>query len=198
MKRAFPNEWEGFFLTLYMADAQIKIVLDKQDISRTLIRIAHEIWERNRGAENLVCIGIRRRGVSIAERLSQRLQEIAGISIPVGALDITLYRDDLSEIDSQPVLKKTEIPFSLKDKRIILCDDVLYTGRTIRAALDGIIDLGRPMAIQLAVLIDRGHRELPIQANYVGKNIATAKDELIEVFLNEDDGIDQVIVKRAQ
>lgn len=177
-----------------MADSLTKIILDKQDINRTLTRIAHEIWERNRGLENLVLIGIRRRGVSIAHRLSRKLQEIAGISVPVGALDITLYRDDLSEIDSQPVIKKTEIPFSLKGKRIILCDDVLYTGRTIRAALDGIIDLGRPMSIQLAVLIDRGHRELPIHANYVGKNISTTIDELIEVFLEEDDHIEQVIV----
>ncbi len=180
-----------------MADTKIKILLDKQDINRSLTRIAHEIWERNRGMENLVLIGIRRHGVPIAQRLSQKLKEIAGITIPVGALDITLYRDDLSEIDSQPVLKKTEIPFSIKGTRVILCDDVLYTGRTIRAALDGIIDLGRPMSIQLAVLVDRGHRELPIQANYVGKNIPTTIDEFIEVFLEEDDAIDQVMVKRA-
>ncbi len=180
-----------------MADTKIKILLDKQDINRSLTRIAHEIWERNRGMENLVLIGIRRHGVPIAQRLSEKLKEIAGITIPVGALDITLYRDDLSEIDSQPVLKKTEIPFSIKGTRVILCDDVLYTGRTIRAALDGIIDLGRPMSIQLAVLVDRGHRELPIQANYVGKNIPTTIDEFIEVFLEEDDAIDQVMVKRA-
>ena len=180
-----------------MADTKIKILLDKQDINRSLTRIAHEIWERNRGMENLVLIGIRRHGVPIAQRLSQKLKEIAGITIPVGALDITLYRDDLSEIDSQPVLKKTEIPFSIKGTRVILCDDVLYTGRTIRAALDGIIDLGRPMSIQLAVLVDRGHRELPIQANYVGKNIPTTIEEFIEVFLEEDDAMDQVMVKRA-
>jgi len=180
-----------------MADTKIKILLDKQDINRSLTRIAHEIWERNRGMENLVLIGIRRHGVPIAQRLSQKLKEIAGITIPVGALDITLYRDDLSEIDSQPVLKKTEIPFSIKGTRVILCDDVLYTGRTIRAALDGIIDLGRPMSIQLAVLVDRGHRELPIQANYVGKNIPTTSDEFVEVFLEEDDAMDQVLVKRA-
>ena len=180
-----------------MADTKIKILLDKQDINRSLTRIAHEIWERNRGMENLVLIGIRRHGVPIAQRLSEKLKEIAGITIPVGALDITLYRDDLSEIDSQPVLKKTEIPFSIKGTRVILCDDVLYTGRTIRAALDGIIDLGRPMSIQLAVLVDRGLRELPIQANYVGKNIPTTIDEFIEVFLEEDDAIDQVMVKRA-
>jgi pyrimidine operon attenuation protein / uracil phosphoribosyltransferase len=180
-----------------MATMQTKIVLDKQDINRTLTRIAHEISERSRGMEHLVLIGIRRRGVAIAQRLSQKLHDITGVPVPVGALDITLYRDDLSEIDAQPVLKKTEIPFSVKGKRIILCDDVLYTGRTIRAALDGIIDLGRPMSIQLAVLIDRGHRELPIQANYVGKAISTTADEQIEVFLEEDDHIDQVIVKKA-
>jgi pyrimidine operon attenuation protein/uracil phosphoribosyltransferase len=180
-----------------MAETKIKILLDKQDINRTLTRIAHEIWERNRGMENLVLIGIRRRGVPIAQRLSQKLKEIAGIEIPVGALDINLYRDDLSEIDAQPVLKKTEIPFSVKGARVILCDDVLYTGRTIRAAMDAVIDLGRPMSIQLAVLVDRGHRELPIQANYVGKNIPTTMDEFIEVFLEEDDAMDQVMVKRA-
>jgi pyrimidine operon attenuation protein/uracil phosphoribosyltransferase len=180
-----------------MTTTQTRIVLDKQDINRTLTRIAHEISERSRGMEHLVLIGIRRRGVAIAQRLSQKLHDINGVPVPVGALDITLYRDDLSEVDAQPVLKKTEIPFSVKGKRIILCDDVLYTGRTIRAALDGIIDLGRPMSIQLAVLIDRGHRELPIQANYVGKAISTTSDEQIEVFLEEDDHIDQVIVKKA-
>ena len=180
-----------------MATIETRTVLDKQDINRTLTRIAHEISERSRGMEQLVLIGIRRRGVAIAQRLSQKLLHINGVAVPVGALDITLYRDDLSEIDAQPVLKKTEIPFSVKGKRIILCDDVLYTGRTIRAALDGIIDLGRPLSIQLAVLIDRGHRELPIQANYVGKAISTTMDEHIEVFLEEDDPVDQVIVKRT-
>jgi pyrimidine operon attenuation protein/uracil phosphoribosyltransferase len=188
---------EGFFFEDGMDTMQTKIALDKQDINRTLTRIAHEISERSRGMENLVLIGIRRRGVTIARRLSQKLQDITGTAVPVGALDITLYRDDLSEIDAQPVLKKTEIPFSVKGKRIILCDDVLYTGRTIRAALDGIIDLGRPKSIQLAVLIDRGHRELPIQANYVGKAISTTLDDHVEVFLEEDDPADQVIVKRT-
>lgn len=173
------------------------IILDQHDIKRSLSRIAHEIWEKNRGVEDLVFIGIRRRGVTIAQRLSQKLKEIAGVSIPVGALDITLYRDDLSEIASQPVLKKTEISFAVKGKSIILCDDVLYTGRTVRAALDGIIDLGRPMSIQLAVLIDRGHRELPIQANYVGKNIPTSKQESVEVFLQEEDARDQVIIEKG-
>ena len=173
------------------------LILDKQDIDRTLNRIAHEIWERNRGAEDFVIIGIRRHGVTIAQRLSQKLQEFAGVTIPVGALDINLYRDDLSEIASQPILKKTEIPFSVQDTHIILCDDVLYTGRTVRAALDSIIDMGRPRAIRLAVLLDRGNRELPIQPNYVGKNVNVARDELIEVLLAEDDGIDQVVITKG-
>jgi len=174
------------------------IILDKQDIHRVLTRIAHETWEKNRGMKNLVLIGIRRHGVSLANRLSLRLKDIAGISVPVGALDITLYRDDLSEIASQPVLKKTEISFAVKDKIIVLCDDVLYTGRTVRAALDAIIDLGRPLAIQLAVLIDRGHRELPIQATYVGKNIPTSKQESVEVFLEEEDDRDQVLIQKGE
>ncbi len=169
-------------------------MLNHQDIERTLNRIAHEIWERNRGAENLVLIGIRRRGVTIANRLSEKLKKFEGITIPVGALDINLYRDDLSEIASQPVLKKTEIPFSVQDKKIVLCDDVLYTGRTVRAALDSIIDLGRPKSILLAVLVDRGHRELPIQPNFSGSNVSPAREELVEVMLEEDDGIDQVII----
>ena len=171
-----------------------KSILDKQDIDRTLKRIAHEIWEENRGAENLVFIGIRRRGVTIANRLSEKLKEFEGVTVPVGALDINLYRDDFSEVASQPVLKKTEIHFSVKNRKIILCDDVLYTGRTVRAALDSIIDMGRPMAIRLAVLIDRGYRELPIQPNYVGKNVSAEKEELVEVLLEEDDGIDKVII----
>jgi pyrimidine operon attenuation protein/uracil phosphoribosyltransferase len=177
--------------------AEPKLILDKQDIDRTLNRIAHEIWERNRGAKDFVFIGIRRRGVTIAKRLSQKLKDFEKVSIPVGALDINLYRDDLSEIASQPVLKKTEIPFSVKDRTIILCDDVLYTGRTVRAALDSIIDMGRPQAIRLAVLVDRGHRELPIQPNYTGKIFSISKEELIEVLLEEDDGIDQVIITRG-
>ena len=175
-----------------MATMQTRIVLDKQDINRTLTRIAHEISERSRGMEHLVLIGIRRRGVAIAQRLSQKLHDITGVPVPVGALDITLYRDDLSEIDAQPVLKKTEIPFSVKGKRIILCDDVLYTGRTIRAALDGIIDLGRPMSIQLAVLIDRGHRELPIQADYTGTVVKTLPNQAVRLNVQEHDGEDSI------
>jgi pyrimidine operon attenuation protein/uracil phosphoribosyltransferase len=175
-----------------------KLVLDKADIDRSLNRIAHEIWEKNRGAEDLVLIGIRRRGVTIAHRLSKKLSEFEGVEIPVGALDINLYRDDLSEIASQPILKKTEILFPIQDKKIVLCDDVLYTGRTVRAALDSLIDMGRPKAIMLAVLVDRGHRELPIQPNFAGRNISASKEELVEVMLEEDDGADQVIITGGQ
>lgn len=171
--------------------------MDKNDVDRTLARIAHEIWERNRGSKNIAFIGIRKRGVTIAKRLSTKLKEFEGADIPVGALDINLYRDDLSEIASQPILKQTEIPFSIKDQKIILCDDVLYTGRTVRAALDAIIDLGRPKVIRLAVLIDRGFRQLPIQPNYVGKNVTAEKGELFEVFLQEDDGKDEVIISKG-
>lgn len=166
-------------------------------MDRTLTRIAHEIWERNRGSENIAFIGIRKRGVTIAERISGKLKKLEGAEIPVGALDINLYRDDLSEIASQPILKQTEIPFSIKGQKIILCDDVLYTGRTVRAALDALIDLGRPKAIRLAVLIDRGFRQLPIQPNYVGKNVTAEKGELFEVFLEEDDGRDEVIITKG-
>jgi len=166
-------------------------------VDRTLTRIAHEIWERNRGSENIAFIGIRKRGVTIAERISGKLKKLEGAEIPVGALDINLYRDDLSEIASQPILKQTEIPFSIKGQKIILCDDVLYTGRTVRAALDALIDLGRPKAIRLAVLIDRGFRQLPIQPNYVGKNVTAEKGELFEVFLEEDDGRDEVIITKG-
>lgn len=175
-----------------MADQ--KIIMDASDIDRTLSRIALELWEHNRGAETFAFIGIRRRGVTIANRLSQKLEAFAGVRIPVGALDITLYRDDLSEIASHPVLKKTEIPFPIKGTKIYLCDDVMFTGRTIRAAMDGIHDLGRPEAIRLVVLIDRGHRELPIQPDYTGRNIATAKQERVEVLLAEDDGIDRAFI----
>jgi len=189
---AFPKTGEGFFYGVGMATP--KMIMDGKDIDRTLNRIAHEIWEHNRGAEQFVLIGIRRRGVTIANRLAKKLRDFAGVSIPVGALDITLYRDDLSEIASQPVLKKTEIPWPVKGKKVYLCDDVLFTGRTIRAALDGISDLGRPEAIRLIVLIDRGHRELPVQPNYTGKNVSTTKDEQVEVLLEEDDGVDQVSI----
>jgi len=174
------------------------IIMDGPDIDRTLKRMAHEIWERNRGGDNFYLIGIRRRGVTIANRIARKLQEFEGVTIPVGALDINLYRDDLSEIASQPVIKKTEIPFPVTGAKILLCDDVLFTGRTIRAALAAIIDMGRPQVIRLLALLDRGHRELPIQPNYVGTVVSTSRDESVEVMLAEDDGIDQVIITRGE
>ena len=174
-------------------------VMDADRMSRALTRIAHEILERNRGTSELALIGIRRRGVPLARRLASALQQIVGEEVPTGALDITLYRDDLMRqpVGPQPVLRRTEIPFSIDDRRILLVDDVLYTGRTIRAALDALIDFGRPRAIQLIVLIDRGHRELPIKADYVGKNIPTSATESVQVRLLEIDGVDEVVVEEA-
>ncbi|TSA88168.1 bifunctional pyr operon transcriptional regulator/uracil phosphoribosyltransferase PyrR [Deinococcus detaillensis] len=159
---------------------------------RALTRIAHEILERNKGAENLALIGIHTRGIPIAARLAAKLQQLEGVDVPLGRLDITLYRDDLSEIAKQPIIRETEVPFDLDRRRVVLVDDVLYTGRTVRAALDALIDLGRPEGIQLAVLVDRGHRELPIRADYVGKNLPTAKSEVVKVKLQETDGTDGV------
>ncbi|MFZ5943856.1 MAG: bifunctional pyr operon transcriptional regulator/uracil phosphoribosyltransferase PyrR [Bacillota bacterium] len=170
------------------------ILMDGDALNRSLTRIAHEIIEKNRGIEGLVLIGIRRRGVPIAERLVQKIKKIEGVQVQVGKLDITLYRDDLTTAGDQPVVHGTEIPFGVAGKKVILVDDVLYTGRTVRAALDAIIDLGRPLSIQLAVLIDRGHRELPIRADFVGKNIPTSKKEIILVKLQEIDGTDQVVL----
>ena len=155
-------------------------------------RMAHEIAERQKDLPDLVFIGIRTRGVPLAERLARRLGDLVERPFPVGTLDITLYRDDLSLVAPQPLLKKTEIEFDLAGRTVLLCDDVLYTGRTIRAALDGIIDLGRPRALRLAVLIDRGHREVPIEANYVGKSVPTAEREAIKVMFQETDGADEV------
>ena len=169
-------------------------VLDKEALNRSVLRIAHEILEKNKGTKELCLIGIRNRGAYLAKRLSSCIEKIEGQSIPVGVLDITLYRDDLTLIASQPVVHKTEIDFEITDKTIVLVDDVLYTGRTIRAALDALIDFGRPKSIQCAVLIDRGHRELPIRADFVGKNIPTAKNETIEVRLEEVDGKDEVVI----
>jgi len=166
--------------------------MDEATIDRTLTRMAHEILEKHRGIEGLVLVGIRTRGVPLARRLGEKIRAIEGREIPVGMLDINLYRDDLTTIADHPILRKTEIPFSVDGKKVILVDDVLFTGRTIRAALDGIIDLGRPQLIQLAVLVDRGHRELPIRADYVGKNIPTSRDEEVRVSLREDDGADSV------
>lgn len=158
------------------------------------MRIAHEILEKNKGTQGLCLIGIRNRGVFLAQRLAESIKKIENTDVPVGALDITLYRDDLTLISQQPVVHKTEIDFDISDKNVILVDDVLYTGRTIRAALDALIDFGRPKLIQLAVLVDRGHRELPVRADFVGKNIPTAKNETVEVRLLETDGKDEVII----
>jgi pyrimidine operon attenuation protein/uracil phosphoribosyltransferase len=172
-------------------------IMDATAIQRALTRVAHEIIEKNKGTANLVLIGLRSRGVDLARRLSQRLKEIDGGQIPVGALDITLYRDDLGSAAPHPTLRNTEITFSIEDKKVILVDDVLYTGRTTRAAMDGLMDLGRPRVIQLAVLVDRGHRELPIRADYVGKNVPTAKTEQVQVMLQEEDGVDRVVIMES-
>src|SRR5437868_4932361 len=175
------------------------VVMDGDRVARTITRIAHEIVERNRGTENVALVGIRTRGVVIAQRLAQVLQQITHAPVRTGALDITLYRDDLMRhaVGPQPLVRKTEIPFSIDDKKILLVDDVLYTGRTIRAALDALIDFGRPKAIQLVVLVDRGHRELPIKADYVGKNLPTSSAESVQVHLTEIDGRDEVEVRQS-
>lgn len=178
-----------------MISRRKKQVLNGEEIEKSLKRIAHEIVEKNREGGNLVFIGIMRRGVTLARRLSRLVRDIAAVEVPIGALDITLYRDDLSEIASQPLLRKTEVPFTVKGTKVVLVDDVLFTGRTVRAALDAIIDMGRPCSIQLAVLLDRGHRELPIRADFVGKNIPTASSEVVEVKLTEDDGVDEVMIE---
>ncbi len=170
-------------------------IMDEAGISRALTRISHEIVERNKGVENLALVGIRRRGGPLAERIAQKIKEIEGVEVPVGVLDITLYRDDLTTLGPQPMLHRTEVPFDVTGKKIVLTDDVLYTGRTVRAALDALMDLGRPNCIQLAVLVDRGHRELPIKADYVGKNVPTSKKEIITVRLKEIDGRDEVVIE---
>lgn len=171
-------------------------VLDRQEIHRALTRIAHEVLEKNKGTEDLMLVGIRTGGVYLAGRIAKRIAEIEGVSVPLGALDITLYRDDLSTKKEQPVVGKTEFPGDVTDRKIILVDDVLFTGRTIRAAMDGIMDLGRPQFIQLAVLIDRGHRELPIRADYIGKNLPTSRDEEVQVLLEEAGEEDRVVILR--
>ena len=175
-----------------------KTVLSEQDIHRAVVRIAHEILERNHGTKDLALIGIRTRGVFLAERLKNQIETIEKSKIPFGTLDITLYRDDLGEIGPNPTVGETLLPFDPAGKIIVLVDDVLYTGRTIRAALDAVIDFGRPQAIQLAVLVDRGHRELPLKADYVGKNIPTSKNEQVVLRLKEQDGQDNVIVKQRE
>ncbi len=173
-------------------------VLDKEGIKRTIRRISHEIAEKNKGVENLVVIGIKSRGAFLAERIVKDLKSIEKKDVPVGALDITLYRDDLTEVSEQPVLHATEIDFDITGKKIILVDDVLFTGRTVRCALDELIDFGRPANIQLAVLIDRGHRELPIRPDFVGKNVPTAVTESVEVRLKESDSSEEVVVLKEE
>jgi pyrimidine operon attenuation protein/uracil phosphoribosyltransferase len=174
------------------------VVIDADRMARTLTRIAHEIVERNQGVEQLAVVGIRTRGDVIARRLARSLFEITHEQVPTGALDITLYRDDLMRhtVGPHPLVRRTEIPFSIDDRKIVLVDDVLYTGRTVRAALDALIDFGRPKAIQLVVLVDRGHRELPIKADYVGKNLPTSLRESVRVRLQETDGIDEVVIEK--
>ena len=169
------------------------LILDKAGIDRALTRIAHEILEKNKGAKDLILVGIQRGGVHLAKRLAARIKEIEGVEPPVGSLDITMYRDDLATRKSQPVPQATDIAFDIQDKMMVLVDDVLFTGRTIRAALNSVMDYGRPRRIQLAVLVDRGHRELPIRADYVGKNLPTSAKEKVEVMLAED-GVEEKVV----
>lgn len=175
---------------------QKAIVLDEQAIGRALTRISHQIIEKNKGIEDCVLVGIRTRGIFLAQRLASKIEEIEGNAIAVGELDITLYRDDLTKKteNQEPLVKGSDIPVNITDKKVILVDDVLYTGRTVRAGLDALMDIGRPAVIQLAVLVDRGHRELPIRADYVGKNIPTSSQEKIVVELAEVDRVDQVSI----
>ena len=172
-----------------------KELLDKTDVDRVITRMAHEIIEKNKGIRSLCLVGIQRGGVHIAKRLSSRLETIEGKSIPVGTLDITLYRDDINVRKDQPMVRRTQVNCDVDNKKVVLVDDVLFTGRSIRAAMDAIMDLGRPSAIQLAVLVDRGHRELPIKADFVGKNIPTSKNETVRVLLEEEGGEDRVVLE---
>ena len=176
---------------------QERLVMEAGDMTRAMTRIAHEILERNKGVKDLGLVGIRTGGVHLAHRLVRRIQDIEGVAVPIGELDITLYRDDLSLRKEQPVLRKTSVPFDISGKIIVLVDDVLFTGRTIRAAMDGLIDLGRPAEIQLAVMVDRGHRQLPIKATYIGKNIPTSRDESIQVMLEEAGEDDRVVILKG-
>lgn len=181
-----------------MSTAGTRQVMDAQAIHRALVRIAHEILERNKGTQGLALVGVRSRGVHLAQRIRQALHEIeGGAPVPFGVVDITLYRDDLDRGLQNPEVKGTDIPFAVDGARILLVDDVLFTGRTVRAAMDALVDFGRPQSIQLAVLIDRGHRELPVRADYVGKNLPTARGEQVHVRLDEVDGVDEVVIEGA-
>ena len=170
------------------------VIMDGEAMRRAIVRIAHEIIEKNKGVENVILVGIRTRGVPLAQRIAKEIENIENVTVPVGFLDITLYRDDLSTLAYNPIVHGTELDFNISGKVIILVDDVLYTGRTIRAALDALIDMGRPKAIELAVLIDRGHKELPIRADFAGKNVPTAQKEIIDVTMKESDEADEVII----
>lgn len=172
----------------------LKVVMTFEEIKRTLARISHEILEKNQTTQDLILVGMHTRGVPLAQRLSDNIARFEGVKIPVGALDATRYRDDLALLDKPLALKPTDIPVSIAGKSVILVDDVLYTGRTVRAAMDALIDLGRPEMIQLVVLVDRGHREMPIRADYVGRNIPTSRNEMIQVHLTEIDGVDEVLI----
>lgn len=174
------------------------VIADEEEMRRAILRIAHEIVERNRGTADIALVGIRRRGVPLAERIRAAIRGIEGKEVPIGTLDITLYRDDLATISPQPIVRATELPFPVEEKILVLIDDVLFTGRTIRAALGAIMDYGRPLAIQLAVLIDRGHRELPIRADYVGRNVPTSRRELVKVYIREEDGFDSVTIEEIE
>lgn len=168
------------------------VLLDSDAVRRSLVRVSHEIIEKNKGVEDIVLIGIKRRGYPLANRLAENIKKFEGKEVPVGSVDITLYRDDLMDISDKPMVNDKNLGIDVKGKKVILVDDVLYTGRTVRAAIDAIVDAGRPSSIQLAVLIDRGHRELPIRADFVGKNIPTSKEEIVSVSINEIDGEDSV------
>lgn len=174
-----------------------KTIMSAEELQRALRRIAHEIMERNQDGERLVLVGMRTRGVPLARRIAVSIEKSEGAPVPVGALDISIYRDDLSSLDLKPVVRRTDIPVDICGKDVVLVDDVLYTGRSTRAAMDALIDLGRPQRIQLAVLVDRGHREMPIRADYVGKNVPTSRYEEIEVCLEETDGRDEVAIVRS-
>lgn len=173
-----------------------RVILAGPDLQRAIARIAHEIVERNHGVDRLVLVGIRTRGVPLARRLQSKLKDLENTVVPLGELDITLYRDDLAERKLQPRLGRTQLPVSLSGNHVVLVDDVIFTGRSVRAALDATMDFGRPKGIQLAVLVDRGHRELPIRPDYVGKNVPTAMDEDVQVRLQETDGVDEVVIRR--
>jgi len=189
-----PGRQEELFLQVKGKILKMIRLMNEEDIGRALLRLSHQVLEKGAEVDNLIVIGIQRRGVPLAERISKIIEELKGKRPGTGILDITLYRDDLTQIAYQPIVRSTHIPFSIDNKRVVLIDDVLYTGRTVRAAIDVLIDFGRPQKIELAVLVDRGHRELPIRADYVGKNVPTSSEERVEVKVREIDGRDEVLL----